>query len=178
MPFFSKQPKLNLYVALYAREQPNTYHWALLTGYKDEHKKPEGYRYHVRNLPGRDQSGRAVVTWQYEERDLTNVRFTTQLLVRIRVSKVADLARLQEILRQVPVVQGDPSWTCRIWVRDAIAALNADGRALKKPVNWPAVEARGPQYVQEKIAANRWGAGADLSTAPTWDMMKNKEMSP
>lgn len=35
--------------------------------------------------------------------------------------------RIHRVLRDVPLVQNDESWTCRVWVERALAALKALG---------------------------------------------------
>jgi hypothetical protein len=41
---------------------------------------------------------------------LQNVQNTTSLLVRVMIGKVENLERLITILRDIPVIQDDPSW--------------------------------------------------------------------
>lgn len=52
------------------------------------------------------------------------------ILAQVMIGKVVDGARLSATLAAVLLLQDDPAWTCRIWVRDAIGALEADGRSL------------------------------------------------
>ena len=68
--------------------------------------------------------------WQYEEVQLQNVQNTTSLLIRIMIGKIENLARLITILRSIPVIQNDPSWRCRTWCANALAAIAADGKAV------------------------------------------------
>jgi hypothetical protein len=121
--------KDRIYIALYARggQDPNTYHWAIIVGPKKEVEGGKGFRYHARQrldpaTPGRQE-------WHYEALDIPLAQ-TSMLLARVMIGKVVDEARLSTTLAAVLLVQDDPAWTCRIWVRDAIAALEADGRSL------------------------------------------------
>lgn len=63
------------------------------------------------------------------------------LLARIMIGKVVSHADMAATLAAVPHVQDNPAWTCRIWVKDAVAALEADGRSLGTRVtNWQRIE--------------------------------------
>lgn len=57
-------------------------------------------RYHVKNPP--------LGGWKYEEIPLTNVQQTTTLLGRILIAKIENEERLVGIIRNVPVISGDP----------------------------------------------------------------------
>jgi hypothetical protein len=152
---------------------PARYHWAFLVGPKTE-KDAEvpGKRYHVKNPINRG--------WVYEELELRNVRTTDNLLVRVLIGKVADLERLENVFRSVPVVQNDPNWRCRTWTRHAVEALAADGKAMGTSVlDWQKIEDTAKWYAGEKADAGRF-RDADLirMPKPTWDMLKNKETVP
>lgn len=95
--------KDRLYVTLYARTQPRTYHWALTRSPKHE---PEGddlssTRYHVRNNP----DGRGGQVWEYERRS-TRSRSTYNTLVRIFVGKIEPrkIVDLENILKDVEII--------------------------------------------------------------------------
>lgn len=114
----------------------------------------------------------------YEELDLRNVRTTDNLLVRVLIGKVADLERLENIFRSVPLVQNDPRWRCRTWTRHAVEALAADGRAMGTSVlDWQKIEDTAKWYAGEKADAGRF-RDVDLirMPKPTWDMLENKEI--
>lgn len=59
---------------------------------------------------------------KYEELEIP-ISPTRMILVHVMVAKVIKWERMLQILRAVPTVQNDPNWTCRIWVRDALANL-------------------------------------------------------
>ncbi|KAL6154774.1 hypothetical protein ACJBU6_06395 [Exserohilum turcicum] len=106
--------KKRLYIALYPSgvvgNEERRYHWAFLIGPKVEKgKEVPGARYHVKNSP--------VGGCVYEEKDVLDVRLTNTLLGRILIAKVENEQRLVNILRNLPVVNGDPNWRCRTWVK-------------------------------------------------------------
>lgn len=55
---------------------------------------------------------------------------TGQLLIRVLVGKIKDRGRVFTALRNVPVVQNDPNWNCVIWVKEALAALQRNGKTM------------------------------------------------
>ncbi len=125
-------------------------------------------RYHVKNLPH---------GWMYEEIPLTNVRSTVSLLARIVVAKVTDEERLITILRETPVVQGDPEWRCRTWVADALRRIAEDGTAVgTSRLDWEEIEKTGRGYVKHKTNKGRYASGVNLmGPKPTWDMLAGRE---
>lgn len=170
--------KDRIYVALYARggQDPNTYHWAIIIGPKNEVEGGQGGRYHVKHDPL--QPGESF--WKYEDLPIPLTQ-TASLLARVTIGKVTDKSRLERVLKNVPLVQGDPAWTCRVWVRDAIAALVADGKCLGTSVtDWTTVEQACNNYVGEKRAARRYdGSGSwKAGTVPTYDLLERKETIP
>jgi hypothetical protein len=147
------------------------YHWGFLVGPKAEKDMP-GTQYHVKNHP--------ITGWVYEENTVTNVQSAVTLLARVLVAKIEDEERLVEILRSVPVVQGDPSWRCRTWLANALTAINEDGKAVGTArLDWGVVEKVARVYVGKKTADGRY---ADVERAskpkPTWDLLNNRETVP
>lgn len=111
---------------------------------------------------------------------MRNVRNNGSLLVRILMAKVKDERRLADILRGIPVVQGDPSWRCRTWVANALGAIERDGAAVGTAIlDWEQIETVARQYAGDKTRAGRF---RDSSMAqqpkPTWDMLRNRETVP
>jgi hypothetical protein len=103
------------------------------------------------------------------------------LLARVMIGKVVDGARLSVTLAAVLLVQDDPAWTCRIWVRDAIAALEADGKSLGTRVtDWERIEQMSTTYVAQKRKQGRYdGSGTwKAGTVPTYDLLEEKETIP
>lgn len=172
--------KDRVYVALYARggQDPNTFHWAIIVGPKEEVEGGRGYRYHARQRLDPTRPGRML--WVYEALEIPLVQ-TSMLLGRIMIAKVTDNTQLRRTLAAVPVVQHDPLWTCRIWVKNAIAALEADRKSLGTRVtNWTTIEQIANDYINRKRAQRRydgsrvWAPG----TVPTFDLLENKESIP
>ncbi|KAI9831403.1 MAG: hypothetical protein M1826_003576 [Phylliscum demangeonii] len=100
------------------------------------------------------------------------------LLVRVLIAKVTSKSQLVQTLENVPIIQDDTSWTCRIWVRDALAALEADGRSLGTRVtDWSTVEEKTKWYVGLKEDQQRFdGSGQwDRTKAPTYDLLDGRE---
>lgn len=106
---------------------------------------------------------------------------TRMLLIRVIVGKVADKGRFQTIMREVPIVQGDPEWNCVTWIKNALIALELDGKALgTSKINWDIVRDTAMKYCQDKKDQHRFdGQGQfDMSKAPTFDLLEGKEIIP
>ncbi|OCK80831.1 hypothetical protein K432DRAFT_296845, partial [Lepidopterella palustris CBS 459.81] len=110
----------------------------------------------------------------YEARDIP-LAPTSMLLARVTIGKVANGAQLAATLAAVPLVQDNRAWTSRIWVRNAIAPLEADRRGLGTRVaNWKRFERISNAYVATKRQQRRydglgkWKAG----TVPTCDLLE------
>jgi hypothetical protein len=94
------------------------------------------------------------------------------------VAKVIKWERMLQILRAVPTVQNDPNWTCRIWVRDALANLAAGVGVLgTSATDWTTIENTAKRYVQEKKGQHRFDGQVlwNMNKVPTWDLIENKE---
>ncbi|KAF2500856.1 hypothetical protein BU16DRAFT_523605 [Lophium mytilinum] len=172
--------KDRIYIALYDRpgENPNTYHWAIIVGPKNEVEGGRGHRYHVRERLGLDRPG--IFRWQYEAVEIPLAQ-TNMLLARVMIGKVANGAQLPTTLATVPLVQDNPAWRCRHWVRDAIAALEADRRSLGTRVtDWSKIERASTAYVERKRQQKRYdGSGTwKAGTVPTYDLLEEMEVIP
>ncbi|KAL2074290.1 hypothetical protein VTL71DRAFT_8068 [Oculimacula yallundae] len=77
--------------------------------------------YHVKNSPFNG--------WVYDEQNFTDVRSTNTLLARIVIAKVENEKRLIDLLRNLPVINNDPDWTCRSWLAKASSDIARDGSA-------------------------------------------------
>lgn len=147
------------------------YHWALLVGPDSAARSEAGTRYHVRH-------DRGTPKMFYEEQDM-DLSPAQIIHVKIAVAKVTSLAQLQKILRNLPLDDADPTWTCLSWVKFAFQKLIADRKAVKGYVSgsdWPDIEARTRRYAQEKREQRR---GLDLAgtsqSIPTWNFWENRE---
>lgn len=153
---------------------PCRYHWALVVGPKVETEDGVGARYHAKERPKLGGSSE----WFFEEREIPLIP-TSTLLVRIMVGKVEDGKRLVDILRNTPVRQGQPGWNCVFWVKEALQALEASGKALgTNVVEWERVRNQAMSYCQQKKDQHRFdGQGNfDTSKAPTYDLLERKEI--
>ncbi|KAM4065194.1 hypothetical protein HRG_004469 [Hirsutella rhossiliensis] len=169
--------KKRLYVALYpsgvVNNEERRYHWGFLVGPKIENRQQvPGMRYHVRNLP--------IQGWAYEQVRLDNVRSTNNLLARIAIAKVEDEERLVRILREIPIVQNDPSWRCRTWVSNALVGIAKDGQAVgTAQLDWAQIETLAREYVAGKTVSGRYSVAEDMANPkPTWDMLERRETVP
>ena len=130
-----------------------------------------GQRLHAINNPD----------WNYEKRDV-RLGATRQLLVRVMIGKIDDEKRLLEIFEKVPIrADSDPDWNCVIWVKEALEALGRDDQALKSGVtDWIRVRDSAMTYCQQKRDDRRWDRpdDFDMTKAPTYDLLKDKEMIP
>lgn len=90
----------------------------------------EGTRYHAKErLQG----------WVFDEKNI-NLQPTNALLVRIMIGKIEKRDRAVDIIRTTPIKPNEPEWNCVIWVKEALAALQGDGKALgTSNVDWNAV---------------------------------------
>ncbi|KAM7197043.1 hypothetical protein V8F20_006796 [Naviculisporaceae sp. PSN 640] len=173
--------KDRLYVALYARGGGPTmpggedkYHWALLTGPKNEQSGSPGNRMHAREYPSPTGS-----TWAYEHRDIT-MNATNMILVRIVVGKITNMNRLLEIVGNVPIRGNVPGWNCVEWVREALQLLGQDDTALgTKVTDWQTVRDAAMEYAVKKAAEHRFDGTVstfDTSKVPTYCLLTRKEI--
>ncbi|KAK7177370.1 hypothetical protein DPSP01_014583 [Paraphaeosphaeria sporulosa] len=168
--------KKRLYIALYpsgvVNNEERKYHWALLIGPKAESRDAPGVRYHVKNQP--------ISGWTYEEKSVSDVRATNTLLARIVIAKVQDEQRLIGLLRNLPIINGDPNWRCRTWIGQALAAIAKDGQCVgSSRLDWTAIETFAREYVAQKTAAGRYARAEDmLKPKPTYDLLEQREIVP
>jgi Family of unknown function (DUF6914) len=130
-----------MYITLQHRMGKPGYHWAILLAPKHQSTDfdiKDSHLFHVTNtyLPefGLGQSG--IPDWRYEHKPANSMR-SRALVARLLIAKLpastmmdTHANRINEILRQVPVVQNDPEWTCQVWVKNALAALRQSGGDL------------------------------------------------
>ena len=129
----------------------------------------------------------------YEEQDLSSSPVAQRGLIRITVCKVIDDERLQTLLRDLPVREEDPTFTCLTWVREAFCKLHEDGKAVKsylRAEDWNSVETCARTYCKRKRDLGRFHDGnvaVDNNGAPPmWDVKKistfnyweNREITP
>ncbi|KAI9827422.1 MAG: hypothetical protein M1819_006963 [Sarea resinae] len=168
--------KPRLYIGLYARNVPNSYHWAFLVSPKKEAgTQNETTRYHVVNRPAM-RDGAVKDMWTYEQRDLVSMK-TQMLLVRVLIAKIAKpRAAFDECLARVPVVQDDPDWRCRAWVSNALARLVDDKILGGQTQDWTFIERESVAYVERKKTEGRFQKEPAPTEVPTYDLIVAKEV--
>ncbi|KAK2748984.1 hypothetical protein FQN57_007267 [Myotisia sp. PD_48] len=157
--------KDRVYVALYARggQDPNTYHWAIIVGPKEEVEGGKGYRYHVKQQL--DPNNPTQFNWVYQALDISLIQ-TSMLLGRVMIAKVTNSAQLRNTLDAV---------------RDAVTALEADGMSLGTRItNWAIIEQSAKDYIGEKRQQRRYDGSGPFppGTVPTFDLIERKEIVP
>ena len=172
--------KPRLYVALCSRGDNSfrdevkceSYHWVILVGPDSPYKAEAGVRYQVRHEAGHKQ-------WYYEEQDV-EASASEKVMVRIAIAKVVSTARLEKILRSLPLPEDDPSYSCLTWVKTGFRKLINDSSAIKGYVNaddWVDIESRARRYAQQKRGQRRFQEGTgDKTTVPTWNFWENREI--
>ncbi len=69
-------------------------------------------------------------------------------------------------------------WNCVVWVRQALLALQNDGKAVGTSVlDWHTVRDAAMKYCQEKIDAHRFDGKVkfDMTRPATYDFLKKKK---
>lgn len=103
------------------------------------------------------------------------------LLVRVMIGKVEKKDRLENVMRSVPVVQGDVAWNCVVWIREALKRLQEDGKAMGTAMlEWQTVRNATMEYAQRKRSQHRFdGQGNfDMQKAATFDLLAGVEIVP
>lgn len=104
---------------------------------------------------------------------------TNKLLLRVVIGKVKDQARLEAILKTVPMRPDVPGWNCVEWVKEAFEKVVKDGKTSMGTCigDWTTVRDAAMWYVTQKKAAGRWERNNGYATdaVPTWDMLQRKE---
>ena len=142
---------------------------------ENESTNPAGKRYHVTNTE--PVPGHSVPPWQYKIVPLKGVQ-TANLLVRITIAKIENLAGLERTLRRVPVAQYR-GFTCRAWVADAVKDLDQDASlGTKCTDNGNAIQDFATRYVRRKRDAGRWRTQGEWNMAlpATFSLIEDKEI--
>ena len=168
--------QFSLTITKCAHSRAPRFHWAILTGPKIEKPGRDGTRHHAKD--GARNTGERF--WYYAWNRIP-LNSTAHLLVRIMVGKIVDEKRLLDVLSKVPIVHEDWSWNCVIWVKHALEALQADGRAVGTAVlDWNVVRDKALAYHREKLAQGRLKEVGMLNRAPspTYDLLRGEETIP
>lgn len=145
-----------------------------MIGPKDERKGGQTTRYHARERMKADGS-----EWTFEELPLPRPN-EYMILVRVMVAKIRKTDSLVQILRQIPIRQGQEGWNCVGWVKEALSRLEASRGILgTNMMQWQVVRDGAMSYVQQKKDQHRFdGKGNfDNSLVPTFDLLLQKEIT-
>jgi hypothetical protein len=99
-------------------------------------------------------------------------------VVRILIAKVQNKDRLAEVLRQIPVRQGQQGWNCVAWIREALDELQVSkGVVGRSVVEWETVRNAAMEYCQRKRDEHRFdGKGSfDATRVATFDLIQGRE---
>lgn len=207
----------------------DSFHFSLLVGPQTCSRKDPGTRYHVAHSDDSDSRGSLFV---YEERDIRGPPALSDETTegddehndddpvnpshkprnnssdvyipscRIALAKVRDPARLDALIRSVPLPntshghgQGHSSETCRDWTRRAFETIFGDAGSRAaclstylKANEWEHVEAKARKYYKRKRDQRRWNIhgedGDDYHHGPwdpgmvaTWNFWENREIA-
>ncbi|KIL66751.1 hypothetical protein M378DRAFT_23125 [Amanita muscaria Koide BX008] len=130
--------KNRLFITLQHRFDRPGFHWAILLAPKSESGNPDEKGSHLFHAINSFSPGVAVTAgqkpgWRYESKP-ANVLKSHTITARVLVAKLpgsesveAQAQRIDSIIRSVPLVQNNDSWTCRTWVKQALEKLKASG---------------------------------------------------
>ncbi|KAK0303821.1 hypothetical protein LTR54_006375 [Friedmanniomyces endolithicus] len=125
-------------------------------------------------------AGRPEYVWQFEEQ-ATSYAAAAMMLTRVSVGKVANIKRLDSVLRSTPIRAEQPGWNCVAWVQEALEGLKEDGKALGTSVtDWVLIRDTAMHYVASKITQCRFDSSVsfDRSVVATWDLLAGVETVP
>lgn len=115
--------------------------------------------------------------WVFEE--LTVSMLTTQMiLVRVVLAKVENVEKLVQLLRQIPIRQGEEGWNCVYWVKEALAQVEkSKGVVGTSVLDWETLRDAALTYCQRKKDEHRFdGKGKyDTQRVATYDLIQKKE---
>jgi hypothetical protein len=135
----------------------------------------KGTRYHARERMTPEGS-----QWVFEELS-ASMMTTKMILVRIMIAKIEDMDRLAQLLRQIPIRQGEPGWNCVLWVKEALSELEKSKKIIGTSViEWKAVRDAAMAYCQQKRDQHRFDGRGDFDTSrvSTFDLIQKKETIP
>jgi hypothetical protein len=147
-----------------------------LTGPKSDKIDDEGIRYHARE---RMQRG-GESEWEFEEVSTTMLP-TRMIMARILIAKIESKDRLAQVLRQIPIRQGQEGWNCVLWIKEALSKLQVSTNVIGRSVlEWEVVRNAAMSYCQKKKDQHRFdGEGKfDTTRVATFDLIQGRETVP
>ena len=130
--------KNRLFITFQYRLEKPGFHWGLLLSPKsesDDREDRDSHLFHVINTfsPGVPVASKQNPGWRYEEKPVNVLRSHT-MTARVLIAKLTgtesvevQAQRIHRVLRNIPLVQNDDRWTCRVWVEQALMTLKALG---------------------------------------------------
>lgn len=102
-----------------------------------DRQQVEGVKFHAREAAKLDGVGFEFV---FEERPVSMMP-ADMILVRLVLAKVESMDRLTQLLRQIPIRQGEEEgWNCRFWVKEALLCIEQSKGVIGTSVlDWQAV---------------------------------------
>jgi hypothetical protein len=147
-----------------------------LVGPKSDKADDEGMRYHARERMKRGGESE----WEFEEVPTTMLP-TRMIMVRILIAKIESRDRLAQVLRKVPIRQGQQGWNCVLWIKEALAELQMSTNIIgTSVVEWETVRNAAMSYCQKKKDQHRFdGEGKfDTTRVATFDLIQGGETVP
>ncbi|KAF9517436.1 hypothetical protein BS47DRAFT_1380531 [Hydnum rufescens UP504] len=120
--------KHRIYLAFYIRHtseaNPDPFHDGIIITPKGDSKFKDTMRFHATNHKTVMVGGVAAIPWQFEAITIEKRTFKLKALLLLgKLSPQVPVSRIEEILSEVPIVQGDPGWKCHAWTIQAIDKL-------------------------------------------------------
>jgi hypothetical protein len=142
-------------------------------GPKSDKTEDAGVRYHARERMKQDGNSE----WEFEEAPTTMLP-ARMIMVRILIAKVESRDSLAQVLRQIPIRQGQQGWNCVGWIKEALSELQTSTNVIgTSVVEWEAVRNAAMSFCQKKKDQHRFdGKGSfDASRVPTFDLIQGTE---
>ena len=142
-------------------------------GPKSDKIEDEGVRYHARERMKQDGTSE----WEFEEAPTTMLP-SRMIMVRILIAKIENRETLAQLLRQIPIRQGQQGWNCIAWIKEALEELQMSKNVIgTSAVEWEAVRNAAMSHVQKKKDQHRFDGKSSFDTAPvaTFDLIQGKE---
>lgn len=118
--------------------------------------------------------------WEFEEVSTTMLP-SRMIMVRILVAKIESRDRLAQLLRHIPIRQGQQGWNCVAWIKEALEQLQISTNVIgTSVVEWEAAHDAAMSYVQNKRDQHRFDGKGSFGTTrvPTFDLIQGQETIP
>ena len=144
-----------------------------MVGPKVDKNDASGVRYHALERMGLTES-----EWVFEELAIP-MSSAHMILVRIALAKVEDTDGLAQLLRQIPIRQGEEGWNCVLWIKEALSHVEQSKDIVGTSVlDWTAVRDAALAYCQQKKDEHRFDGKGNFDTqrVPTYDLIQRREI--